>query len=204
MYLTCNASPDIVLKIHDKAIAAYKWMAEYPPLINWVNLPSPISSALLAQPLRGVLDPVAGSKKAKIFYLYAPLWPAKYWSQSQIPSNTLLIYPKDESDLSDTRIESDAWASVLQMLFLSVDVQAIAPLRDGLQQLLPEWLSHELFGKKKLTDADVCRWTGLNRSTLTQQRRTLAANLGQCAPLDSDDLKTTIEQLGKPWNPQKK
>ena len=195
-----HAQPGLSITLHPAARAAYEWLETYPRLVNWSTLPSSLVNPLLEQPLHGVMrsdtkTTVRGRiRKVPVeFQFYAPLWPARYWPGSQAPSGTLLIYDDSSATRSFEEIEKVAWLSVLQLLVFSVDTNLIAALRDDLQELLPEPLSHSLFGKKKVSDADLCRWTGLSRGTLIQQRQ--RTRTGTPAPDPADPLA----RLAKPW-----
>lgn len=197
-----HCQPGLSITLHPAARAAYEWLETYPRLIDWSALPSGLINALLEQPLHGVMrfdaQTTATGRTKKVpaeFQFYAPLWPARYWPDSRPPAGTLLIYEDSSNTLPQEEIEKAAWLSVLQLLVFSVDAKLIATLRDDLQSLLPTSLSHSLFGKQRVSDADVRRWTGLSRGTLIQQRQRTRV---ETTVLDPADL---LARLAKPWKP---
>jgi len=197
-----HAKSSLTISLHPAARDAYDWLVTYPRLIDWSALPSPLIDALVVQPLHGVMRyEMKTSSRGRVtqtpteFQFYAPLWPARYWSNSQPPAGTLLIHDDASADSSIDEIEKAAWLSVLQLLLFSVDSNSIAKLRDNLQELLPEQLSRSLFGKKKVSDADLCRWTGLSRSALIQQRQRFRR---EATILESEN---PLARLAKPWSP---
>ncbi len=202
LYSVSLAKHDLTINLHPAARAAYEWLETYPRLIDWNTLPSPLISALLAQPLQGVMRYDSNKtargplkKTPTEFLFYAPIWLARYWPDSQPPEGTLLIHNDASSGHSSERIEKMAWVSALQLLVFSVDSNSIATIRDSLQELLPTSLSLELFGKGKISDADLCHWSGLSRGTLIQQRQRQRAD----TPLQKQE--STLVQLAQPWNP---
>ena len=204
LYSVSQAKHDLTINLHPAARAAYEWLETYPRLLDWNSLPSPLISALLAQPLQGVMrydshKTARGTlrKNPTEFLFYAPIWLARYWPDSQPPAGTLLIHNDASSDHSSEHIEKAAWVSALQLLVFSVDSNSIATIRDSLQELLPTSLSLELFGKGRITDADLCRWTGLRRGTLIQQRQRLSTNHA------TQEQASSLAQLAKPWTPDR-
>ena len=202
LYSVSLAKHDLTINLHPAALAAYEWLETYPRLLDWNSLPSPLISALLAQPLQGVMrydtKPTARGNIKKTpteFLFYAPIWHARYWPDSHPPEGTLLIHDDGSSDHSSEHIEKTAWVSALQLLVFSVDSNSIATMRDSLQELLPTSLSLELFGKGKITDADLCRWSGLSRGTLIQQRQR------QRTDTTLQKQESILVQLAQPWNP---
>lgn len=202
MHAVSLARPDLIISLHPVARGAYEWLEAYPRLIDWSTLPSPLIDALLVQPLQGVMryemktTAKGGVRKNPTeFQFYAPLWAARYWPGSKPPPGTLLIHDDASADRSNDEIEQAAWLSVLQLLVFSVDENAVATLRDNLQELMPEPLSRSLFGKKRVSDADLCRWTGLSRGTLIQQRQRLRPDAAAMEPAD------LLAFLAKPWSP---
>lgn len=200
MPVLSHVQPGLSITLHPAARAAYEWLETYPRLIDWSTLPSGLINALLEQPLHGVMrsdvQTTATGRTRKVpaeFQFYAPLWPARYWPDSRPPAGTLLIYEDSSNPLPQEEIEKAAWLSVLQLLVFSVDTKLIATLRDDLQSLLPTTLSHSLFGKQKVSDADVRRWTGLSRGTLIQQRQRTRAETTVPTPADP------LARLAKPW-----
>ena len=196
------ARPGLIFSLHPAARAAYEWLEAYPRLIDWNTLPSPLIDALLVQPLNGVMRyKVKTSSRGRVtkipteFQFYAPLWPARYWPGNQPPAGTLLLYDEESAAPSAEDIERSAWLSVLQLLVFSVNTNSVATLRDNLQELIPESVSRSLFGKKKVSDADLCRWTGLSRGTLIQQRQRIRAD-DTVAPEPADPLAL----LASPWS----
>lgn len=196
------ARPDLIISLHPAARAAYEWLEAYPRLIDWNTLPSPLIDALLVQPLNGVMRyKVKTSSRGRVtkipteFQFYAPLWPARYWPGNQPPAGTLLLYDEESAAPSAEDIERSAWLSVLQLLVFSVNTNSVATLRDNLQELIPESVSRSLFGKKKVSDADLCRWTGLSRGTLIQQRQRIRAD-DTVVPEPADPLAL----LARPWS----
>lgn len=197
-----HSQPGLNVTLHPAARAAYEWLETYPRLIDWSTLPSGLINALLEQPLHGVMrsdvQTTATGRTRKVpaeFQFYAPLWPARYWPDNRPPAGTLLIYEDSSATLSLEHIEKAAWLSVLQLLVFSVDTKLIATLRDDLQSLLPTSLSHTLFGKQRVSDADVCRWTRMSRGTLIQQRQRTRVNTTVPSPADP------LARLAKPWKP---
>lgn len=202
MHVVSLARPDLIISLHPAARAAYAWLETYPRLIDWGTLPTPLIDALLVQPLQGVMRYETKTtakgcirKNPTEFQFYAPLWAARYWPGSMPPAGTLLIHDDASADRSNAEIEQAAWLSVLQLLVFSVDANAVATLRDNLQELMPEPLSRSLFGKKRVSYADLCRWTGLSRGTLTQQLKRLRPNSSAMEPAD------LLAFLAKPWSP---
>ncbi len=196
-----HSQPGLSITLHPAARAAYEWLETYPRLIDWSTLPSGLINALLEQPLHGVMrsdvQTTATGRTRKVpaeFQFYAPLWPARYWPDSQPPAGTLLIYEDSSNTLPQEEIEKVAWLSVLQLLVFSVDANSIATLRDGLHELLPKPLSLSLFGKKTVSDVDLCRWTGLSRGTLIQQRQRIRSETAVLKPADP------LAMLVKPWS----
>lgn len=196
------ARPGLIFSLLPAARAAYEWLEAYPRLIDWSALPACFTDALLVQPLQGVMrykmktSEKGTTRKIPLeFQLYAPLWPARYWPGNQPPAGTLLLYDEESAAPSAEDIERSAWLSVLQLLVFSVNTNSVATLRDNLQELIPESVSRSLFGKKKVSDADLCRWTGLSRGTLIQQRQRIRAD-DTVAPEPADPLAL----LASPWS----
>ena len=196
------ARPGLIFSLHPAARAAYEWLEAYPRLIDWSALPACFTDALLVQPLQGVMrykmktSEKGTTRKIPLeFQLYAPLWPARYWPGNQPLAGTLLLYDEESAAPSAEDIERSAWLSVLQLLVFSVNTNSVATLRDNLQELIPESVSRSLFGKKKVSDADLCRWTGLSRGTLIQQRQRIRAD-DTVAPEPADPLAL----LASPWS----
>jgi hypothetical protein len=196
------AKHGFTINLHPAARAAYEWLETYPRLIDWNTLPSPLISGLLSQPLLGVMrydttQTARGTTKKTPteFLFYAPIWLARYWPDSQPPEGSLLIHDDESSDHSNERIEKAAWVSALQLMVFSVDSNSIATIRDSLQKQLPTSVSLELFGKGKISDADLCHWSGLSRGTLIQQRQR------QRADISLQKQESTLVQLAQPWNP---
>ncbi len=194
--------PGLIFSLHPAARAAYEWLERYPRLVDWSALPACFTDALLVQPLQGVMrykmktSEKGTTRKIPLeFQLYAPLWPARYWPSNQPPAGTLLLYDEESALPSTEDIERSAWLSVLQLLVLSVNTNSVATLRDNLQELLPEPVLHSLFGKKKVSDADLCCWTGLSRGTLIQQRQRMRPD-DTVAAEPADPLAL----LARPWS----
>lgn len=118
---------------------------------------------------------------------------ARYWPGNQPPAGTLLLYDEESAAPSAEDIERSAWLSVLQLLVFSVNTNSVATLRDNLQELIPESVSRSLFWQKKVSNADLCRWTGLSRGTLIQQRQRIRADDTVAEPADP------LALLASPW-----
>ncbi|WP_350996490.1 hypothetical protein [Shewanella sp. TB7-MNA-CIBAN-0143] len=195
-----NARSGIKVTLHPLAIPAYDWLTILPKLIDWNTLPASFTASLLSEPLRGVMHYESTEKNRKIrhkptkFSLYAPLWPALYWPANHPPDSTILIHNSATNQPDDQDIERAAWLSVLSLMMFSVDRRSIAELRDSLQTQLPEHLSRTLFNKKKISDADLCRWTGLTRGTLIQQRQRGKSTTTTVTTIDP------LEALAQPWS----
>jgi len=81
-----------------------------------------------------------------------------------------VIYETGSTVPTDEQIEIEAWRSALLPLFLSVQPTRIALLRDSLQAMMPTAVAQSLFDKSKISDSDLCCWTGLSRGALIKQR----------------------------------
>lgn len=197
------AKPGLNISLHPSARAAYEWLENYPRLIDWSALPFTFTNALLTQHIQGVMQYKKGTEKEGrtgrripiAFQFYAPLWPARYWPNGQPPTGTVLIHDDESINISSEEIEKAAWLSVLQLLVFSVNANEIATLRDSLQKWLPEPLSYSLFGKMRMSDNELCLWTGLSRGTLVQQRKRLRPTT------ESEESVSPLAILARPWNP---
>lgn len=196
-----RAHSSLNVSIHPLARDAFEWVHAYPKLISWKSLPSNLPYQLLQQPLQGVMQFQQGKSNGKnrpsSFQLYAPLWPALYWEDNRPPAGTLLIHNKSSNLPSNEDIERQAWTSALSLLFMSVDSGELATLREHFQSLLPRGIALNVFGKAQITDMDICKWTGCNRSTLVQQRRRAKKSSTQTEIA----IKDPIALLSADWSP---
>lgn len=162
--------------LHPAARDAYECLENYPLLIDWHSLPVTLTNAMLSEPIRGVMEyqistTNRGTKKIPSrFLFFAPLWPARHWLNNELPEGIMLIDDETMHDKNE-QIEATAWVSVLQLLIHSVDAKSISSLRENLQEWLPPDLATKLFNKKKITDKDISKWTGISRGALIQQRQ---------------------------------
>lgn len=192
---------NIHVELHPAAKAAYEWCMQYPQLISWSDLPQPIIIGLSKEPLRGVMTGKDksddGKKSERHFKLYSPLWSIQLWPSSRPPDKTLLVSltPKE---ISDEEVETAAWLSALNPLLLSVNHHKVAEIRDALAAHMPVKVHQKLLGAKMLSDPMMCRWLGISRGTLVQQRQRKVAREDEAiaeVPQSTDEL---IAALKKP------
>ncbi|MFH7588014.1 hypothetical protein [Oceanimonas smirnovii] len=192
---------NIQVELHPAARPAYEWCMQYPQWINWKELPQPLIAGLSKEPLRGVMikedEPDEGKKSERHFQLYSPLWSTQLWPSSRPPDKTLLVSltPKE---ISDEDVETAAWLSALSPLLLSINHHKVAEIRDALAAHMPVKVHQKLLGAKMLSDPMMCRWLGISRGTLVQQRQRKTTQEEQAkvaVPRSDDEL---ISALKKP------
>ncbi|MGU5545221.1 hypothetical protein ACV1CV_12665 [Aeromonas veronii] len=196
-----KAHSGLTFSIHPLAHGAYQWVLSYPRLISWQHLPSALIRQLGQQPLQGLMRYQASSKaggkmRPAEFQLFAPLWPAVYWDDPNPPDGTLLIHNDASHQPSDDEIETQAWASALTLLVTSTDSRELSSLRDLFQAQLPSHMARWFFDKTRISDRDLCQWTGCSRGTLVQQRQRVAINTQPNEPISDP-----IELLNMDWSP---
>lgn len=174
----CIAKHNTVIQLHPAARYAFKWSQIYPRLISTHLLPAELKNILGRTVLRCVIQPKNEAQRSKTreFLFYAPVWAATYWPAGQPPVGSRVIYETGSTVPTDEQIEIEAWRSALLPLFLSVQSTQIALLRDSLQSMMPHSVCQRLFDKSKISDADICRWTGLSRGALIKQRTNHSAS----------------------------
>ncbi|MGB5144234.1 MAG: hypothetical protein WBO22_12220 [Shewanella indica] len=192
---------EIDFSIHPLAREAYEWVYEYPRLISLWKLPSSIvQQQVLSQPLQGVMvyqqSGTAKRMRPTSFQLYAPLDSPMHWSQQHPPEGSRLIHNSATSVICDNDIVQRAWMSALHLFFSSVNPAEMASLREIFQSHLPRHIAQSIFGKKKITDIDLCHWTGCNRSTLVQQRQRAKGSSDSTKRV----IKDPIELLNADWS----
>ncbi|HDT6077686.1 TPA: hypothetical protein QHC28_002279 [Aeromonas veronii bv. veronii] len=172
MSAICTISKNTIVKLHPAARSAYEWSQIYPRLISTHLLPAELKNILGRTVLRCVIQPKNEAQRSKTreVLFYAPVWVATYWQAGQPPVGSRVIYETGSTVPTDEQIEIEAWRSALLPLFLSVQSTQIALLRDSLQSMMPHSVCQRLFDKSKISDADICRWTGLSRGALIKQR----------------------------------
>lgn len=69
-------------------------------------------------------------------------------------------------------------------------------LRDLFQAQLPSHMARWFFDKTRISDRDLCQWTGCSRGTLVQQRQRVAINTQPNEPISDP-----IELLNMDWSP---
>lgn len=172
MSAICIVSKNTIVKLHPAARRAYEWSQLYPRMIALQQLPAELKNILGRTDLRCVIQ--SGKKelrpKSREFLFYTPVWAATYWPSGQPPVGSQVIYETGSTVPTDEQIEIEAWRSALLPLFLSVQPTRIALLRDSLQAMMPTAVAQSLFDKSKISDSDLCCWTGLSRGALIKQR----------------------------------
>uniref|UniRef100_E6XK87 Uncharacterized protein n=2 Tax=Shewanella TaxID=22 RepID=E6XK87_SHEP2 len=196
-----DANSEIDFSIHPLAAEAYEWVYDYPKLISWRKLPlSIVQQQLLSQPLQGVMvyqqSGTAKRMRPTSFQLYAPLDSPMHWGQQHPPEGSRLIHNPATSVISDDDIVRRAWMSALHLFFSSVNPVEIASLREMFKSHLPGHIAQRIFGKKQITDIDICHWTGCNRSTLVQQRRRAKGS----SDTTKRAIQNPIELLNADWS----
>ncbi|MAG99317.1 MAG: hypothetical protein CMK73_01085 [Pseudomonadales bacterium] len=142
--------------------------------------------ALAQQPLQCIATP-------STLELYAPLWTSVLWQSDQPPIGTLLVCLTPD-EISEAEIERAAWVSVLGEVFNSLHPHGISDLRDTLKESMSHGLHRELFNAKMLNDNLMCKWTGISRAALGEQRR---RNRTQASPPAT--TQAIINALNQPW-----
>lgn len=198
------ATPNIHVELHPFARSAYEWCMQYPQWIRWSDLPEPITIGLSKEPLRGIMmksdSSSKGQKSVRHFQLFSPLWTTQLWSSAQPPDGTLLISFRAQ-DMPHEEIEHAAWLSALTPFLLSVDHHKVAEIRDSLAAHMSVRMHRKLLNSKTLSDPMLCRWLGVSRGTLVQQRQKKTAQEEQAKtgiPRSTDEL---IAALQKPRSP---
>ena len=195
MSAICTVSKNTDIQLHPAARFAYEWSQLYPRLISHGRAPNEPMTILSRTALHCVIQ--AGNEdsrsKSRTFLFYSPIWAALCWPSGHPPVGSRLIYETSNAVPTEKQIEIEAWCSALQPLLLSVQTSQIALLRDSLQSMMPQSVSKLLFDKSKISDTDICHWTGLARGTLIQQRARLANTLNQ-EPFDP------VSFLSANWN----
>jgi len=174
------------ITLHPAALAAHTWSRELHRRFNRSALPETMRKALAQHPLQCIATP-------NTFQLYAPLWTSILWQTDQPPIGTLLVCLTPD-ELSEIEIERAAWVSVLGEVFNSLHPHAISDLRDTLKESMPHGLHQELFNTKTLNDKLICKWTGISRAALGEQRRRKRTPL--CAPATTQAI---VDELNQPW-----
>lgn len=197
MHTTRLFNSNTLIDLHPAAKEAYRWLNRYPFLIDFKQLPEGLQDILSRESLLTVINDSKEAKEAKQlkkqkhFYIYAPLWPIRFWQNNQPPIGTQLI---QSAPLSDEEIERAAWLSVLKPFFLSIDVSKLSGIRESLCEHMPEYLQNAFFSSSKISDKQLCTWTGVSRGALVQQRQ---KNRTQSPP--SPSTQKVIEILNQPW-----
>lgn len=174
----CMVNKNTVIQLHPAARYAFEWSQLYPHWISPHLFPAELRNVLGRTDLRCVIQ--SGNKKqrpkTREFLFYAPIWAATYWASGLPPIGSRLIYETGGTVPTDEQIELASWSSALQPLLLSVKPTKIALLRDSLRSIMPHYVCQRLFDKSKISDADICRWTGLSRGALIKQRANHSAS----------------------------
>lgn len=174
------------ITLHPAALAAHTWSRELHRRFNRSALPEAMRTALAQHPLQCI----ATSNKLE---LYAPLWTSMLWQSDQPPIGTLLVCMTPD-EISEAEIERAAWVSVLGEVFNSLHPHATSDLRDTLKESMSHGLHRELFNAKTLNDKLMCKWTGISRATLGEQRRRKRTQ-----PSPPATTQAIIDALNQPW-----
>lgn len=174
------------ITLHPAALAAHTWSRELHRWFNRSALPETMRKALAQQPLQCIATP-------STLELYAPLWTIVLWQSDQPPIGTLLVCLTPD-EISEAEIERAAWVSVLGEVFNSLHPHGISDLRDTLKESMSHGLHRELFNAKMLNDNLMCKWTGISRAALGEQRR---RNRTQASPPAT--TQAIINALNQPW-----
>ncbi len=194
MAITKLFNSNTIISLHPSAKDAYLWINRYPFLFNFNALSGTLQDILSREMLLTVINDTREAKKhkkQKHLYVYAPLWPILFWQNNQPPIGTVLV---QSGPLSDEEIERAAWLSVLTPLFLSIDASKLSEIRESLCDHMPEHLQDPLFSTSKISDKQLCSWTGVSRGTLVQQRQKHRQK--SPAPPSTEDV---IAILSQPW-----
>ena len=187
--------PSIAISLHPAAMGAYAWLQTYPLLIDHAQLPASLCTALMHQPLSGVMTP---DNRSRQFQMFCPLLQPRFWFENRVPDETLLIH-YGENEISDEQIEKFSWSSALSHFLFSVNEKNLASVRDSLQTHMPEYLHRKLFSAKKITDQALCQWTGKSRSTFIQQRNKTKSQSAS-TEIKEAYAELMVEILGRAWN----
>lgn len=175
----CIVKHNTVIQLHPAARDAFEWSQCFPRLIANHKSPLGFSAALSRLDLHCVMQQKNSNNKRsknREFFFYSPIWATTFWLNGQPPSGTRLIYTTGNTTPTDEQIEFEAWGSALLPLFLSVQPTRIALLRDSLQAMMPTSVAQSLFDKSKISDTELCHWTGLSRAALIKQRTNHSAS----------------------------